>query len=390
MPSDVVSAAERAIAADPDESLAALYGHLVSSPNRRALGTFFTPSPEVGMMLDMWERSEQAPSTVADVGAGVGVFTALAAARWPDALVFGVDINPVTLGLLALRAWMGALPLAAESGSGPGIRLVRDDFTSWVAGSLEDAASPRLILGNPPYTRWQLLSQEDRVRLIKAANGLCGSRASLSTLITAISLRHLRAPDGLCLLLPAQWLESHYAAPLRDYLAGLSRRRVELRLVESKLFPDAEVDAVALLVGRERVAEQNFYLATLDASHSSTVDRKELVGKQWRAMFSSPPSHSLSVDSAPSPTRTGSKLSDFCIIRRGIATGANSYFVLSDSEAVKHDLPDSCLSRLVRRLNGLPDTIDEEAFEAIDARERRQLLHVRRSDREDGNLSIDT
>src|SRR5262249_28397609 len=118
-PSKVVSAVKKAIASDPDESLAALYGHLVSGASRRALGTFFTPSPEVKMMLDMWGRSEETPSTVVDVGAGVGVFTASAAERWPEASVFGVDINPVTLGLLALRAWSSALSLAEGSSPGP-------------------------------------------------------------------------------------------------------------------------------------------------------------------------------------------------------------------------------------------------------------------------------
>src|SRR5258708_5536056 len=78
-PEEVVSAARRAVACEPDESLATLYTRLVSGANRRALGTFFTPSPEVKLMLDMWERSEEAPSSVIDIGAGVGVFTASAA-----------------------------------------------------------------------------------------------------------------------------------------------------------------------------------------------------------------------------------------------------------------------------------------------------------------------
>jgi Methyltransferase small domain len=384
-PSEVVSAARRVIACDPDASLAALYGHLVSGVSRRALGTFFTPSPEVKLMLDMWERSEEAPSTVVDVGAGVGVFTASAAKRWPEARVIGVDINPVTLGLLALRAWLSASPLAEESGSGSGIHLVRDDFTMWITESFRETTWPRLILGNPPYTRSQLLSAEDRLRLGKIANGLCGTRASLSALMTAISLRHLGQSDGLCLLLPAQWLESKYAAPLRDYIAGLTQRRVELRLVESKLFRDAQVDAVALLVGRERDSEQAFCVASWTADNASPVDRAGLVGVQWRALFNSTPSNTTAPEPTPVPHGPGSKLSDFCIVRRGTATGANGFFVLSDDEAVANQLPPDRLLKLVRRLNGYPDVIDDHAFDLAGSDEKRWLLHVKRIHRKKGS-----
>jgi hypothetical protein len=383
VPSEAVSAARRAIACDPDESLAAVYGHLVSSTNRRALGTFFTPSPEVKLMLDMWDLSEEPPSTVVDVGAGVGVFTASAAGRWPEARVFGVDINPVTLGLLALRVCLGALPSA--EGSGPGIHLVRDDFTTWVTEYLHETARPRLILGNPPYTRSQLLSAEDRVRLGKAANGLCGSRASLSALMTAISLHHLGQSDGLCLLLPAQWLESQYAAPLRDHLASLAQRRVELRLVDSKLFRDAQVDAVALMVGRERESEQAFRVATWPAEAASSVNRSDLVGIQWRALFNSNASKTTARGATLIPSVSDSKLSDFCAVRRGTATGANRFFVLSDKEAAENQLPSDRLLKLVRRLNGYPDVIDDFAFNSAGSNEKRWLLNAKPGHREEGS-----
>lgn len=188
----VGQAALRAIRSNPDEVLASIYAQLASGENRRSLGTFFTPATEVDLMLEMWSATEPAPSTIVDVGAGVGIFTASAAERWPRAQVFAVDINPVTLGLLALRTWVGDIELRDEDSPDSGVRTVRADFTEWIR-DLQEKPGPRLILGNPPYTRSQLMSAEDRARLVIAADGLCGSRASLSALITAISLRHLGA-----------------------------------------------------------------------------------------------------------------------------------------------------------------------------------------------------
>jgi hypothetical protein len=385
VPGQVVAAARSAITDCPDESLASLYGQLVSGANRRALGTFFTPSPEVELMLDMWERSEEVPCTVVDVGAGVGVFTVSAAQRWPKAYIFGVDINPVTLGLLALRTWLSGLPSADKSEPSMRIRLVRDDFTTWITKLRHEAEGPRLILGNPPYTRWQLLTAKDRLRLSEAASGLCGSRASLSTLMTSITLRHLDRSDGLCFLLPGQWLESQYAIPLRDYLARLTYRRIELRLVESKLFPDAQVDATVLLVGRERDSEQAFRIATWTAEATSSVDRTKLVGTQWRAMFSSTQPRRLTPVAAPNDSGRDSRLSDFCTVRRGTATGANGFFVLSDREAAEKRLPRTRLLKLVRRLRGYPDIIDDDVFESASSDEKRWLLNVARSHRKLGN-----
>jgi hypothetical protein len=381
VPDGLILAMRQEIIQDPDKTLAALYGDLVSGPSRRALGTFFTPSSEVKLMLDIWESAEAAPATVVDVGAGVGVFTVSAAQRWPDAHILGVDINPVTLGLLALRIWLNSL-ISEKKTSVSGISLVRDDFTTWLRDSWTETASPRLVLGNPPYTRWQLLPMEDRIRLRKASNGLCGSRASLSSLMTAISLHQLDSSDGLCLLLPAQWLESQYAGPLRDYLAGLTRRRVELRLVESQPFPDAEVDAVVLLVGRERENEQPFCVATLTADNDAvSVDRADLIGQQWRQLFNDkkPKSHAANSVQVYSPMT--SKLSDFCVVRRGTATGANSFFVMSDNEAVQNQIPSDFLLKLVRHLNRYPDVIDDQAFNMVGRDEKRWLLHVTRADR---------
>ncbi|MDM2421334.1 hypothetical protein PP577_05085 [Mycobacteroides abscessus] len=378
VPEKIAGAARAALERDPDAVLAGLYAQLVSVESRRPLGTFFTPAQEVQLMLDMWGAENQ-PASVVDVGAGVGVFTALASKKWPRAHVYAVDINPVTLGLLGMRM-AGASPLVQPSGTKPGIRLIRDDFVSWISHHGEETPSPRLILGNPPYTRAQLLTKEDRVRLGELSDGLCGARASLSTLITAISLRHLGPKDGLCLLLPAQWLESNYAQPLRDYLARLQSRAVELRLVDSWRFSDAQVDAVALLVGPERADEQPFRVATWRSARPRIVQRRRLVGSQWRQLFD---------DRSPRYARANltefSLLKDFCTVRRGTATGANEFFVLNESTIIENRIPDTRLWRLARKLNVYGDRLDDAAFDRLPGSEKRWLLNVSPRYRTDGS-----
>ncbi|MDN4473461.1 methyltransferase [Demequina zhanjiangensis] len=384
-----------AIREDPDQALASLYALLVSGKNRRPLGTFFTPRTEADLMLQMWVENEPTPHSVVDVGAGVGVFTALAATQWPQAQVFAVDINPVTLGLLALRSWIAGMELRDTDARGPGIRTVRADYTRWI-GNLPKTPGPRLILGNPPYTRAQLLSAEDRERLTRDAEGLCGSRASLSALITAISIKHLAADDGLCLLLPAQWLESQYAARLRARLSQLNRRRIELCLIDGRLFADAQVDAVVLQVGPERASESEFLVSTWTrddpAPTRAPVDRSILADAiSWRGLFASvaeespQPTEIAAVPAVnPTPTGdTGTPLSNFCKLRRGTATGANDFFVLSEEEVALHDIHDWTVP-LVRRLFKFTDEVTTNSLPALGDAEKRWLLVAQEKDRQQG------
>ena len=350
-PSEVLDDAKRVIVDDRDQALASMYSVLVRASNRRQLGTFFTPTPEVKLMLDLWTASNQPdPSTVVDVGAGVGVFTAEAALRWPEAEIIAIDVNPVTLGLLAVRMFASEHE-SDETDAPPAsrINLVLEDFTTWIATGFSARGSTRLILGNPPYTRAQLLSGEDRVRFQTGTRGLTGSRASLSTVIAALSLLHLGDEDGLCLLLPAQWLETQYARPLRTYLWEQTHRRVELRLVDSAMFADAQVDAVALLVGVRSDTPQQMSFGRWKAEGVRAIDRANAaMPDSWRSLFTTSPPN-LDPDGSGSEVVSARVIvGDLAAVHRGVATGANSFFIMGEDEIA--DLPAEALIRVITRL----------------------------------------
>jgi adenine-specific DNA-methyltransferase len=373
-PEDVVQAAGRLIAECGDVGLGELYADLVSARSRRHLGTFFTPPAEVSWMVEHWCATQPDPRTVIDVGAGVGIFTAAAAGRWPRSQVWAVDVNPVTLGLLAARV-AGAFSVVSTRSGLPGVRLVLGDYVAWAEQNWSQLSEGRLVLGNPPYTRRQLLPVEDRVRFGAAAGGLCGSRASLSALMTAVSLRLLGPGDGLCLLLPAQWLESQYAAGLRRRLWTLRHRRVELRLFDAALFNDVLVDAVALLVGTQRDEEQPFVVSTGERG-SRTIDRSGDSPRAWRRLFADLPQRR-----SARPKRDQVRLGELAVVRRGTATGDNHFFVLSEAGRRRWRLPGSVLMPAVRRLRDFPTVVDEAALDDLDDRIRRWMLVADESSR---------
>jgi hypothetical protein len=47
--------------------------------------------------------------------------------------------------------------------------------------------------------------------------------------------------------------------------------------VESRLFPDAQVDVTVLMVGHEQDTEQEFSVTTWPGETPASVDRKELI-----------------------------------------------------------------------------------------------------------------
>lgn len=360
LPPEIAAEIDVAIKANPDACLAFLYSSVVAGPRRRVLGTFFTPAGEVTPLLTMWDATEPSPAEVVDVGAGVGVFTAAAARQWRGAQVFAVDVNPVTLGLLGVRM---ALPDRCVDSART--KLVLEDFTTWFPSQ---AGAGRLVLGNPPYTRSQLIPPKDRRRLLDACDDLCSSRASLSAIITAIALKHLAPADGLCLLLPAQWLESTYAIRLRKHLLGAARRRVELRLAKADLFDDAVVDAVVLLVGTERDDAQPFVVSDWDGKTLQTIDRSNAASDHWRSWFEKQPV-------ARQRAADAKTLSDVAVLRRGTATGANDFFVLSADTVAERELPRAVLKPVLRRLSLFStDTITHAAFGKLPTNERTWLL----------------
>lgn len=347
--------------------LAKLYEAAVTSPSRRHLGTFFTPPGVVEWMLKRWKELHPNPATVIDVGAGVGAFTTAAASTWSDADVWAVDVNPTTLGLLGLCC-SGLNALRSPHSSEPGVRLACADFVDWIQSNWISLRGPRLVLGNPPYTRLQLLPMADRQRLGAAAGALCGGRASLSALITATTIRMLGPDDGLCLLLPAQWLEADYAAGLRDWLWEATDRRISLHLLKPGVFHDAQVDAVALLVGPSSGRFQPFEVSRQEESHpehatvARIIDRRADCPSKWRSLFC--PNRLVEIRE-----RSGLALSVFARVSRGIATGANGFFIMTEAQRSILNLPSDSVAGLVMRLRDYPGdeiSVDEVGRQSED------------------------
>ncbi len=363
-PQALMDAVRRELAGGQDV-LALLYEAIVSGRNRRRLGTFFTPASVVDFMLDTSEAMLPHPAVVIDPGAGVGAFSLAAKRRWPAADVFAIDVNVATLGLLAARAQAD-------------INVVHQDYLAWANGTTVPTLKPRLWIGNPPYTRHQDLSADLKQAASKAAGDLVTSGlAGLSAYFLAVTLGSLAPEDAMCLLLPGSWTEARYGKPLRKALRDLAQRPIKLIGFDSQVdvFPGTRVTAMMVAVGpsqgltAQKMRTSIAHLTATAVSEGRSVDRSRLDGAvEGLGGWLWPRRHSIVEDHVV--------LSEIARVRRGVATGANDFFLLTASERARY--PEIATLRAIRRLRNISgDDLTDAAHDRLaEIGERCWLLKI--------------
>lgn len=356
-PADLVHRVRIALLDGQIDVLARVYECVVSGVNRRRLGTFFTPDAVVDHMTRCVDRLMDQPDHIVDPGAGVGAFAMAALRRWPAAEVSAVDVNVVTLGLLAARTV--ALDTAADPDHS--LRMVTGDFIIWLIDGWPALDGRRVVLGNPPYTRHQLMSVKDKLQARAAAGSLISSGlAGLSTYFLAATIRSLKPDDGLCLLLPSSWCEARYGRELREWLWSARHRHVELHRFPSRLaiFPGTQVMAVVLVVGPQRADRQTMAVCEVDMKADVVVERSRVETireESCPAVLGGEPRL------APTASDGLVPLADHVAVRRGLVTGARRWFFLTDREIVERGLPIAALRRALVRPSHLPGAVLDRA-----------------------------
>ena len=361
---------------DRFDALAEAYDACISAAHRRRLGTVFTPSAVVEHMLDLVDtQAECEPAIVIDPGAGVGAFTIAAARRWPSARIVAIDINVVTLGLLAAR-------IAHERSVDPDFAARAGKIDLLLADYLDEiprlfrvkASGPIVVLGNPPYTRTQALSAAYKERVTQAAGDLITSRhANLAVVFQAATLAQMRNQDLCCMVVPGSIAFTRAARDLRRALWNSSRPVTVHRWpATSRAFVGREVQAAVVMVGASSEDPGPVRLARVDLDGDHV---RELDG--WDASRTGQSTDNWYWPSkATSTPRNSMPLTELAVARRGAATGANAFFFLTDEAAAK--LPRDAITRAIpslRRFHGDELTSDTHASWGGEA-ERRWLLAI--------------
>jgi len=328
-----------------------------SQAARNKLGQFATPT---GLATDILQLAKALlPKSghvrFLDPAIGTGAFYSALLRCFPESRIEwaeGYEIDP-HYGQPARELWEGT-PLT----------LNLSDFTAAKAPA-DEKDKATLVVCNPPYVRHHHLDAEAKLRLrarsIDAAgvdlNGLTGLYCHF------VALSHSWMAKGALAvwLIPSEFMDVNYGRPLKEYLLNrVTLLRIHRFDPAEVQFSDALVSsAVVVLRNSEPPAEHviDFTLGgTLaEPAEPCTVSRTALGPEaKWTRLAHAPASNAR---------RNGqSKLADLFTIKRGIATGANDFFVLAESRAAELGLP----RRFLRPILASPRFLRTDEIEADD------------------------
>ena len=320
-----------------------------TATERNRLGQFATP-PNLALdiaryALNLWQFRSDAASFL-DPAIGSGSFYSAFRQTFPTRIIAdacGVELDE-SFADAARNLWETS-----------GLRIIPGDFTRLSPDRLYN-----LILTNPPYVRHHHLDRPDKERLkTQVANrfsldisGLAGLYAYFLLLCDA-----WMAAGGLAVwLIPSEFMDVNYGAAIKTYLTETVKLLHIHRYSPSDVqFCDALVTS-AIVVFEKSPAPNHHHVrfsfggSITNPASSELVSRAALrTARKWTG---------LSMGSTPTAEESHT-LGDFFSIKRGMATGANSFFILERNEAIRNGIPTEFLRPILPSSRHLSNPVIE-------------------------------
>jgi adenine-specific DNA-methyltransferase len=292
------------------------------------------------------EREDE-PIEFGDPAVGTGAFYGALLQLLPKervASAIGVDINSEQV---AAAQWRWA---------DKGMRVLNGDYLHM------DRLPPRnLILANPPYLRHQSIPRKYKEQLQERASIRTdirvGARSGLYVYFLLLAHDWMSAGALAAWLIPSEFTRSIYGSAVRQYLT----QKVELLRVHvygqtAPQFENVEVLPAVIVFRNRKPKPEHTVLMTAGGDLSTPEFRQIVTIKDLRcARTWNVPLRRKEEESSQF------RMGDFFIVRRGIATGANDFFVMTRERAKALGIPRSSLKPLLPKVRALGmDVVDAE------------------------------
>ncbi|MFW6154506.1 MAG: Eco57I restriction-modification methylase domain-containing protein [Planctomycetota bacterium] len=330
---------------------------------RNRLGQFATPTRLALDILRLARRLLPPRRAIRffDPAIGTGSFySALLSMLDPGRIGWarGVEIDP-HYGRPARALW-----------GGRGLDIDLADFTTAPPPS-DEADRADLIVCNPPYVRHHHLSSTDKTRLCRATARACGvsltGRAGLYCHFVGLSHAWLAEGGVAVWLVPGEFMDMNYGARLKYYLLErVTLERIHRFDPSEAQFVDALVSSAVIAYRKVPPPPGHVVRFTSGGTLAEPRLQRDVTAdmltpkRKWSGLATVRP------DQPAEPT---SLLADLFRIRRGVATGANDFFILSADEADAQGLPEEMLRPILpspRLLNTDEVDSDGRGFPRID------------------------
>lgn len=350
--------------ADGVDIVGEAFQELLPGAIRRAAGQFLTPHWAADLM-GAWLLQEET-DLLCDPAVGSARLLYRTAQRpepGPNELL-GFDIDQSCLA-------MADLNLQAR-----GLKSYRVERRNFLLDPIDVA--PDAVTCNPPYCRHHAIDPAEKAAIHDGFAERLGLRlnrlAGLHVLFLVRALEIAAPGARLAFITPAEWLDVNYGREVKQFVLEHARVEALVILKDDHLFFDGALTTAAITLLRKHgsgpdpgrttkivhlptdLPEVDAVLAALRGEGGLRVDEVQLDAVQrW---------------SRKTAARSrGRALGELARVRRGIATGCNRFFVISEATRREHDLAlDDLLSCITspRLIDGLEltsrdlDTLDDE------------------------------
>lgn len=197
-----------------------------------------------------------------------------------------------------------------------------------------------LLVANPPYSRHHHIPTEEKLWLKQAVKEETGidisGLAGLYCYFLMLSSKWLEENAISVWLIPSEFMDVNYGKAVKQYLLNnVELIRIHRFLPEDMQFADALVTSSVVIFRKRKCAEQHHVTFTEGGSmmnplHTEVFNVQDIrVEGKWTRMFSG----------RNCGTDNGTKLGDFFTVSRGLATGANEFFIVNDEAISKYQIP---------------------------------------------------
>ena len=301
---------------------------LKSATERNQWGQFATP-PELALSIARYARRLMGDASVRflDPAIGTGSFYSALDRAFPRESIssaVGIELDPI-FARAAEALWQGR-----------GLHITEGDFTRQPPPDLRF----NLVLTNPPYVRHHHLSVDDKERLkMKLAQSLRLGISGLAGLYCYFLLlcHDWMEEGGLAIwLVPSEFMDVNYGSAIRRYLTErVTLLHIHRFCPSDAQFTDALVSS-AIVVFRKSVPPSGH---AARFSFAGSIEHPRTEGHVALDLLRGSRKWTQFPDNVAAGKTGELTLGDVFAIKRGIATGSNGFFILTESQMNEWRIP---------------------------------------------------
>ncbi|MBN1515357.1 N-6 DNA methylase [Candidatus Sumerlaeota bacterium] len=315
-----------------------------SQAERNRLGQFATPTALARDILAYAKKRirKETPIRFLDPALGSGSFYSA------FLKVFGEDAASSATGFEIDNLYGDA---ACSLWRDLGLDVIQSDFTKAEIPDSEDEKAT-LVICNPPYVRHHHILAEEKQRLngsVSIRHGVSLSGLSGLYCYFLCLSKDWMAKGGLAAwLIPSEFMDVNYGRAIKDFLLNnVSLIHIHRFLPSDVQFGDALVSSAIVWFKNDKPSERQKVKFSLGGSLSKSAIEMNFTLEDLRRERKW-----TSLPSAGNRKGNGNKkslpvLGNFFDVKRGIATGANEFFVLSPSEVQRRAIPSEFLNPIL-------------------------------------------